>query len=128
MLPQLLDSLKVNRPGPGRPRTPPDALLADKAHSARAHRRTLAALKITTVIPERDDQIGHRKRRGRRGGGPPNFDPVTCRRRNVEERSFNVQKQWRALATRYDKHAINYRGGPTLRAIVQWTQEFQDMP
>ena len=128
MLPQLLDSLKVNRPGPGRPRTRPDALLADKAYSARAHRRTLAARRITTVIPERDDQIANRKRRGQRGGRPPNFDPVTYRRRNVVERSFNVEKQWRSLATRYDKHAINYRGGVVLNAIVTWTKELQDTP
>ena len=128
MLPHLLDSLRVNRPGPGRPRTRPDALLADKAYSARAHRRTLAGRNITTVIPERDDQIANRKRRGRRGGRPPNFDAVTYRRRNVVERSFNVEKQWRSLATRYDKHAINYRGGVVLNAIVTWTKELQDTP
>lgn len=91
-----MDSLKVNGPGQGRPRTRPDALLTDKAYSARGHRRALAARKITTVIPERDDQIADRKRRGRRGGRPPNFDPVSYRRRNVVERSFNTQTQWRA--------------------------------
>ena len=30
--------------------------------------------------------------------------------RNVIERGFNVVKQWRGLATRYDKLAIVYRG------------------
>ena len=115
MLGHLLDSLKVNRPGPGGPRTRPDALLADKAHGAPAHRRTLAARRITTVIPERDDQIANRKRRGQRGGRPPNFDPVTYRRRNVVERSFNVQKQWRALASplRQTRHQLPRRTRPT---------------
>ncbi len=38
MLPALLASLRVPRIGAGRPRTTPDALLGDKAYSARAHR------------------------------------------------------------------------------------------
>jgi len=36
----------------------------------------------------------------------------------VVERSFNTAKQWRALATRYDKLAIVYRGSAVLRAIT----------
>uniref|UniRef100_UPI0040491431 transposase n=1 Tax=Georgenia sp. M64 TaxID=3120520 RepID=UPI0040491431 len=41
------------------------------------------------------------------------------------ERSFNVFKQWRALATRYDKLALTYRGGVVLRAIVIWVVALQ---
>jgi hypothetical protein len=40
--------------------------------------------------------------------------------RNVVERSFNALKQWRGLATRYDKLAVIYRGGAVLAAIVAW--------
>ena len=29
-------------------------------------------------------------------------------------------KQWRGLATRYDKLALTYRGGVVLRAITLW--------
>ncbi|MCW2615175.1 MAG: Transposase domain [Frankiales bacterium] len=29
-------------------------------------------------------------------------------------------KNWRALASRYDKHAITYRGGVVLAAILDW--------
>lgn len=36
---------------------------------------------------------------------------------NVVERSFDVSKQWRALATQYDKPALTYRRGVALRAI-----------
>ncbi len=36
------------------------------------------------------------------------------------ERSFNLLKQWRCLATRYGKHAIVYRAGAVLAAIVVW--------
>ena len=51
MLPVLLDLLRVARCGPGRPRTRPDALLADKAYSSRAHRTLLRTQGITAVIP-----------------------------------------------------------------------------
>ena len=70
--------------------------------------------------PEPSDQIGHRKRRGSDGGRPPAFDAEAYKGRNVVERSFNDLKQWRGLATRYDKLAITYRGGVVLRAIIIW--------
>ena len=43
-----------------------------------------------------------------------------ARGRNTVERFFNRIKQWRALATRYDKHALVYRGGAVLAAILLW--------
>jgi transposase len=109
VFPTLLQHLRVDRCGPGRARTTPDAVIGDKAYSARAHRALLRARGIKTVIPEPSDQIRHRKRRGSRGGRPPAFDAETYRGRNVVERSFNTVKQWRGLATRYDKLAIVYR-------------------
>ena len=48
------------------------------------------------------------------------FDAETYRRRNVVERAFGRLKQWRAVATRYDKHARNYRAGIVLAAIVMF--------
>src|SRR5690606_24635959 len=96
------------------------AVVADKAYSARAHRAHLRARGIKSVIPEPSDQIRNRKRRGSRGGRPPAFDAETYRGRNVIERSFNTVKQWRGLATRYDKLAIIYRGAAVLRAITVW--------
>jgi hypothetical protein len=38
----------------------------------------------------------------------------------LSPRSFNRIKDWRGLATRYDKLAITYRGGVVLRAITLW--------
>ena len=40
--------------------------------------------------------------------------------RNVIERAFNKLKKWLGLATRYDKHALVYRGGMVLASIVSW--------
>ena len=118
MLPVLLAHLRVKRAGRGRPRTTPEAVLGDKAYSARAHEALLRSRGITTVIPEPSDQIRNRRRRGARGGRPPAFDAHTYRGRNVIERSFNTVKQWRGLATRYDKLSIVYRGAAVLRAIT----------
>ena len=119
-LPRLLAELSVPRVGPGRPRTRPDSLRADKAYSARAHRTHLRARGITAVIPEPSDQIAHRIRKGSHGGRPVNFDARDYKNRNVVERAFNHFKNWRGLATRYDKHALVYRGGVVLAAIMLW--------
>jgi putative transposase len=120
MLKPLLDQLSVRRPGPGRPRTRPDALIADKAYSSRAIRQDLRRRGIVAVIPEPADQQDHRKRRGSRGGRPVTYDQTAYKGRNVIERSFNDHKQWRGIATRYDKHATIYRGAVVLRAITIW--------
>jgi transposase len=120
MLLPMLAELRVPRIGPGRARTRPDALRADKAYSARAVRDYLRAHKVTAVIPEKFDQLVNRKRRGSDGGRPVSFDAADYKNRNVVERSINVFKNWRGLATRYDKHALVYRAGLVLAAILMW--------
>ncbi|SDY83646.1 Transposase DDE domain-containing protein [Modestobacter sp. DSM 44400] len=76
--------------------------------------------RITAVIPEPSDQIRHRQNRGSRGGRPVDFDAGDYKNRNVVERALNHFKNWRSLATRYDKHALVYRGGAVLAAILLW--------
>jgi transposase len=120
MFPVLMSHLRVERTGPGQPRTRPDAVRGDKAYSSRAIRSHLRARGITAVIPEPADQIGHRKRRGSREGRPPGFNADSYRGRNVIERAFSDTNQWRGLATRYDKLAIVYRGAAVLRAVTLW--------
>ena len=78
-LPRLLGELRVPRVGPGRPRTTPDALRGDKAYSARAHREDLRSRGITAVIPERADQIGHRKNKTPAVADPSDSTPRTTR-------------------------------------------------
>lgn len=119
-LPVLLSQLRIPRLGSGRPRTTPDALLGDKAYSAKAHRDSLRARGVKVVIPERSDQVRNRKNRGTDGGRPVDFDAEAYKGRNVVERSFSRLKDWRGLATRYDKHALIYRGGMVLASIVLW--------
>ena len=118
----LMEHLCVTRRGPGRPRTRPDKVRADKAYSSRAIRAHLRSRGIKAVIPEPDDQKGHRKRRGSRGGRPVGLDAVDYRNRNVIERNYCTIKQWRGLATRYDKHAIVYRAAVVLNAVLAWSR------
>ncbi len=119
-LPVLLGQLRIPRAGSGRPRSTPLTLRGDKAYSARAHRDALRARGVKVVIPEKSDQQAHRKNRGSRGGRPVSFDVQDYKNRNVVERAFNKLKNWRGLATRYDKHALIYRGGMVLASIVLW--------
>ena len=118
VLPMLLAELKVDRAGS--PRTRPMAVRGDKAYSSRGHREMLRARGITAVIPEPFDQQQNRKRRGSVGGRPPKLDVEDYKNRNVVERAFNRIKNWRGLATRYDKHAVIYRGGVVLASIYLW--------
>src|SRR5947209_9175234 len=88
LFPQLMAALRVARNGPGRPRTRPDYLLADKGYSSRANRGLLRERGIGHTIPEKSDQAAHRRRRGSAGGRPPGFDPDRYARRNTIERGF----------------------------------------
>ncbi len=72
------------------------------------------------MIPEKTDQQANRKNRGSRGARRVGFDAEDYKNRNVVERAFNKLKNWRGLATRYDKHARIYRGGMLLASIVLW--------
>ena len=122
----LMAHLRVERER-GRPRTRPYAVRGDKAYSSRAIRGYLRSRGVVAVIPEPDDQKGHRKRRGSAGGRPPAFDAEAYRGRNVVERRFCHLKQWRALATRYDKLAVTYRAAVVLNAVIAWAKHLSDM-
>ncbi len=127
MLVPLMRHLRVTREI-GRPRTRPDAIRGDKAYSSRAIRGHLRSRGIKAVIPEPDDQKQHRTRRGSHGGRPTGLDAADYRHRNVIERRYCHIKQWRGLATRYDKHAITYRAAVLLNAVIAWTQHLSDTP
>jgi transposase len=116
----LLDGISVARPGPGRPRSRPDAVIADKAYSHPSTRQAMRDRRIRFVSPERHDQTARRQAKGSRGGRPPDFDPDLYRHRNVVERCFNRLKQFRDLATRYAKRAAYYQAELTIAAIILW--------
>ena len=94
--------------------------MADKGYPPRANRAWLRERGIPATIPERDDQIAHRrKQRGR----PIDFgekQKARYRGRNVVERCFGKLKQLRGTAMRSDKLARNYHAGLCLAATLHW--------
>lgn len=120
----VLERIKVRGPV-GRPRTRPDAVAADKAYSFRANRAYLRRRRIRAVIPEKTDQAVNRKKRGSRGGRPVSHDAALYRERNTAERCINKIKEWRGLATRYDKTPASYLAGLHLRGVVIWLRSLQ---
>ena len=113
-------------PAHDRPATDPAQPGAgDKAYSPRAIRAHLRTRGIGSVIPDQRPE-GPRKRIGSSGGRPVTYDRTAYRGRNVIERAFNGFKHWRGPATRYDKHAIVYRGGLVLAAVLLWLTDLGD--
>ncbi len=39
------------------------------------------------------------------------------------ERCVNHLKQWRGIATRYEKRAVNYRAAVVIAAILRWLDD-----
>jgi transposase len=97
------------RPGRGQPRKRPARLVADKGYAFPSARRLLRRRGIRSVIPTKSDQ----RRR-------PSFDRAAYRGRNRVERSVGRLKQFRRVATRYDKRAVKYLAWVTLAATVLW--------
>jgi transposase len=102
----VLQAVRIRRHN-GRVRTRPRAVAGDKGYSYARVRRYLRRRKIKGVIPTRKDQ----RRR-------PEFDKESYRRRNVVERCISWLKECRALATRFDKLAVNFLATVKL-AILQ---------
>jgi transposase len=105
----LMEQGAVRRAGRGRPRRRPRRVVGDKGYSSRAIRRYARRHGISATIP--------RKRNERRYGP---FDRAAYRARNRVERLINRCKQFRRLATRYEKRAENYRAMWVIAAIILW--------
>lgn len=99
----------VKRAGRGRPKLRPRRLIGDKGYSSRKIRQYLRQHGVRITIPRRRNE--HRS-------GP--FDQDLYRSRNRVERLINRLKQFRRLATRYEKRAENYRAMWLIAATILW--------
>ncbi|MEU8975596.1 IS5 family transposase [Streptomyces monashensis] len=113
----LLERIRVPRISPGRPRSTPDQVITDQAHSSRGSRAYLRRRGIACTIPEKADQHRHRHKHGRRSRRPPAYDPQIQRRRNAVERCFNRPKGFHSIATRDDKTATDYEAAASLASF-----------
>ena len=105
----LMERGAVKRPGRGRPRVRPRRVAGDKGYSSPAVRRYLRRRGIGAVIPTKKNERPS-----------PRFDRAAYRERSIVERAINRLKQYRRVATRYEKRAVNYLGMLTLATILLW--------
>jgi transposase len=87
-----------------------DVLIADKGYDAdKRVRAVLARAGKTAVIPPRRN----RKR-------PVSYDKELYKKRHHVENFFSRLKDYRAIATRYEKTARNFLAGVYLVAAIIW--------
>lgn len=87
----------------------PQALIADKGYDADGFIEALSVRRIAPVIPPKAN---------RRLSRPCDF--ALYAERNLVERFFNALKQFRAIATRYEKTARNFLAGIHLACALAW--------
>ena len=91
------------------PLPPADQCLADGGYDSNGLRAFLLARGTQPVIPNNPT----RKHRHP-------FDRAAYRARNLIERAFCRLKDWRRIATRYDKLAANFASAVAIAATLLW--------
>ena len=106
---ELMAQGEVKRSGRGRPRIKPRRVCGDKGYSSRKIRGYLRRRGIRYTIPRKTNE---------RRTGP--FDRALYRQRNLVERTINRLKQFRRIATRYEKKAENYLAMLQIGSLLLW--------
>ena len=105
----ILRTDAIKQSGPGRPRIRSRRVSGDKGYSSCKIRLYLRRRGIRYTIPRQVNE--------HRGG---KFDKALYRQRNLVERCFNRLKQYRRIATRYEKMAENYLTMLTIASFIIW--------
>ena len=96
-----MESVAIRRPS-GQVARRPKRVAADRGYHARRIRQWLRSRGIQAIIPPK-------KPRGQRKcGRPVSYNVTYYRARNVVERCIGWLKEYRSVATRFEKLAVNY--------------------
>lgn len=87
----------------------PGAVLADKGYDSNAFVAVVEGRGAEVVIPPKSNRLE-----------PREYDAVVYKERNKVERGVNALKQFRRVATRYEKTARNFLGVVLFAAITIW--------
>lgn len=107
--PVLMSRGAIKRIGRGRFRLRPAKVVGDKAYSSRRFRISMRQRGIIPVIPTKANERRQR-----------NFDREAYRQRNFVERMINKLKNFRRIATRYEKRAANYLNMIMIAVVLLW--------
>ena len=86
-----------------------DFVLADKGYDSDAFVEVIKGSGATPVIPPRSNRIT-----------PRDYDKEIYKERNLVERLFQKLKEYRRVATRYERLALNYMTMLSLVCILIW--------
>ena len=95
---------------------PGQILLADRAYDSNALRHAITGQGAWANIKPLARRVDK-----------PAFSPFLYRYRNLVERFFNKLKHFRAVATRYEKHASNYLALIKLAATRLWLRAYESV-
>lgn len=87
----------------------PVRVVCDRGYSAEHWRAAIRAAGAEPVVPAHPTHTN-----------APRHDPEPYRRRHRVENLWARLKEWRALATRYDKTKESFLGGLYLAAALDW--------
>jgi transposase len=87
----------------------PEAVLADKGYDSDAFVEVIQRSGAEVVIPSRKNRLK-----------PRQLDRHLYKARNLVERFFQKLKQFRRIATRYERLARNYQSMLSLVSVVMW--------
>ncbi len=94
-----------------------EAFLADRGYDADAIRQEIAAAGVEAVISAKSNRLA-----------PITHDRAKYKWRNLVERLFNKLKNWRRVATRYDKTKESCPGFFAIASIKLWIPFVHDKP
>lgn len=86
-----------------------DYLIADRGYENDSFRQKLREQNIIPVIPGKKNRVV-----------PVEYDTYIYKKRHFIERFFNRLKQFRRIATRYEKTVLMFLGALTLVRILIW--------